>query len=50
MTHDSHLTTDVDYKVNVIPQPRKATINFLRQFARTYAAIPGTAFSAMSVK
>lgn len=49
MTHDSNLTKDADYKVNVIPQPRKATISFLHQFARTYATLSGTAFSAMSV-
>lgn len=49
MTHDSHLTTKVDCQVNANPRPRKATISFLQQFARTYAILSGTAFSAMSI-
>ncbi len=49
MTHDSHFTTNVEHNVNVVPSPRKSTLCFLRQFARTYASLSGTAFSAMSV-
>ncbi len=49
MTHDSDFISNGDIKVNVSPSPRKATINFLQQFARTYAALPGIAFSAMSI-
>lgn len=47
--HDSHFTTNVDRNVNVVPSPKKSTLSFLRQFARTYASISGTAFSTMSV-
>lgn len=47
--HDSHFTTNVDRSVNVVPSPKKSTLSFLRQFARTYASISGTAFSTMSV-
>ncbi len=49
MTHDSHFTADVDRNVNVVPAPRKSTLCFLRQFARTYATLSGTAFSTISV-
>lgn len=49
MMHDSHFTTNVDRNVNVVPSPKKTTLSFLRQFARTYASISGTAFSTMSV-
>jgi len=50
MTHDSNFTApNVDHEVNVAPRPRNATLSFLRQFARTYAILPGTVFSAMSV-
>lgn len=49
MMHDSHFTTNVDHNVNVAPAPKKSTLCFLRQFARTYASLSGTAFSTMSV-
>ena len=49
MTHNSDLISNEAHNVNVTPAPRKTTINFLQQFARTYAILSGTAFSAMSI-
>lgn len=49
MMHDSDLNSNEIHKVNVSPAPRKTTINFLQQFARTYAILSGTAFSTMSI-
>lgn len=47
---DSHLTiSEQSRNVAAIHTPRKSTLNFLRQFARTYATLSGTAFSAMNV-
>lgn len=49
MMHDSHFILNMDHNVDVVPSPRKSTLSFLRQFARTYATLSGTSFSAMSV-
>ncbi len=49
MMHDSLFTANVDHNVNVVSAPKKSTLSFLRQFARTYATLSGTAFSTMSV-
>ena len=49
MTHDSStLIPSGEFKLNVMSTPRKSTVNFIRQFARTYATLPGTAFSTMN--
>lgn len=47
--HESDLISNEAHNVNVKPAPRKATINFLQQFARTYVILSGAAFSAMSI-
>jgi hypothetical protein len=49
MTHDSSIMLEDNHNVNVIAAPKRSTLCFLRQFARTYAILPGTDFSVMSV-
>lgn len=50
MTHDSlTVKSSVGSDVYEMPAPRKSTLNLIRQFARTYTALPGVAFSAMSI-
>lgn len=50
MTHDSlTLKSKVGTEVYEMSTPRKSTLNLIRQFARTYTALPGIALSAMSI-
>lgn len=50
MTHDSHIASQpIGLKLSVMASPRKATVDFIRQFARTTAVLDGTAFCRMNV-
>ena len=46
MEHDSNLSTN-EVNVNTMSSPKSATLNFIRQFARTCVTVQGCALGAM---
>ncbi len=50
MTDDSFLrTSESEVKVKVMTSPRKSTLDFVRQFARTNVTIKGTSFNQLII-
>lgn len=50
MSHDSsNKVSDSEVKMKVMKTPRKSTLNFVRQFARTCVVLNGTPFNRFSV-
>lgn len=47
MVHDSSLMSNDEVKLSVMSSPKSATLNFLRQFARTYVNVQGCAFGSL---
>lgn len=47
MLHDSSASVDSDVNVNIVKAPKRTTLDFIRQFARTYACVQGTALGAI---
>ena len=50
MSHDSsNKMTGSEVKMKVMKTPRKSTLNFVRQVARTCVVLKGTSFNQFSV-
>lgn len=47
MAHDSSKITTDEVKFNIMTSPKKATLNFIRQFARTCACVNSGALGSM---
>lgn len=50
MGHDSsNKTFDSEINLKMMKSPRRSTLNFVRQFARTYVVLEGTSFNKFTV-
>ena len=49
MIHDYSTKKSVDTKNNEMKKPQKATLSFIRQFARTYVVIQGCSLGNMVI-
>ncbi|MDE7180117.1 MAG: hypothetical protein K2N88_02835 [Muribaculaceae bacterium] len=47
MANDSSTTSTNEVKQNIISSPKNATLNFIRQFARTCVALNGGALGSI---
>lgn len=47
MEHDSYNLSSNEVKLNLMSSPKSATLNFIRQFARTCVSVQGCALGAM---
>ncbi len=47
MNDSSTIESKSEVMLNQTKRPKAATLNFIRQFARTYVAIPGCALGGM---
>ncbi len=48
MANDSsNITSTSEAKINIMTSPKKATLNFIRQFARTCVSVNGGALGSM---
>lgn len=47
MEHDSSNATSNEVKFNIMSSPKSATLNFIRQFARTCVSVQGCALGSM---
>lgn len=47
MEHDSYNVSSNEVKHNTMSSPRSATLNFIRQFARTCVTVQGCALGSM---
>lgn len=47
MEHDSSNASSNEVKINLMSTPKNATINFIRQFARTCVTVQGCALGSM---
>lgn len=47
MVHDYSDKTNTAVRIKKNDEPRQATINFVKQFARTYVALQGCTLGAM---
>ncbi|MGN0236733.1 MAG: hypothetical protein ACI4AK_01380 [Lepagella sp.] len=49
MVNDSSNLSTEDVRISIITSPKAATINFIRQFARTCVTVQGCALGSMIV-
>lgn len=49
MPHDYSTKKSVDTKNNIMKKPKKTTLNFIRQFARTYVVVQGCSLGSMVI-
>jgi hypothetical protein len=47
MVHDSSDLTSNEVKLSLMSSPKSATLNFIRQFARTCVTVQGCALGSM---
>lgn len=49
MTHEYSTKKSVDTKNNIMKKPKKTTLCFIRQFARTYVVVQGCSLGNMVI-
>lgn len=47
MTHDSFDLSSNEVRLNIMSSPKNATLNFIRQFARTCVSVQGGSLGSM---
>ena len=49
MEHDSYNSPANEVKISIMSSPKSATLNFIRQFARTCVTVQGCALGSMII-